>query len=383
MTQKGQGLATAFAAAIADTQYFQRRRYYDEADGIETAVLQEYGAQCSLDRLAVSPDQLPTLECLLAIEAPFAPNPGQENGNRLGNLRGTLGLLLDMVNQTGAPPTATQFRHHMAHVAYADFDTYQPVAKLQPLAAQWQMYQWRDIYTYGLYALWTYFLYWLEGRDRGSFADFMDHVTAVLTPKKMSEALAISYPGVSDEIGPLPLQQHLTQLMDASAVPDGSWQERFGALAALGQTPLNPQIIFERLSATKLDKPEVYLAYSWLLMVAVYLRLSTTPQETFPWYWAKEGGVDQRSLALFVAGMEQRRQREATVHDTLHWLFRDYVIAQHTLASLDKWRQRQANTFHFLYEDGWFTYKRAGRADLSASRTRQAIDMLHDLGLYT
>lgn len=383
VTQKGQGLATAFTTAITDTQYCQRRRYYDEADGIETAVLQEYGAHCSLNRLAVSPDQMPTLECLLAIEAPFGPAPGLENGNRLGNLRGTLGLLLDMVDQTGTPPSATQFRHHMAHVAYADFDTYQPIEKLRPLAAQWQMYQWRDIYTYGLYALWTYFLYWLEGRDRGSFADFMDHVTAVLTPETVSKALAISYPGIDGELSGASLQQHLTELMDASGIPDGSWQVRCDALAALGQTPLNPQLIFEHLSATKLDEPEAYLAYSWLLMVAVYLRLLTVPEEMFPWYWVKEGGVDQRSLALFVAGMSQRHAGGTTVRDTWHWLFRDYVIAQHTLASLDKWRQRKANTFHFLYEDGWFTYLRDGRADLSASRIRQAIDMLHDLGLYT
>jgi hypothetical protein len=70
------------------------------------------------------------------------------------------------------------------------------------------------------------------------------------------------------------------------------------------------------------------------------------------------------------------------VQETWQWLFRDYVIAQHTLTSLDKWRQRRANTFHFRYEDGWFEYVRDGRADLSASRIRQAIDMLHDLALF-
>ncbi len=380
VTLPGQELATAFAQAIAGTRYYRGRRAYDEAESIETAALQEYGAVCSLNLLAYHPDHLPTLECLFAFNTPFAPDPRQPESERLGNMRGTLGLLLDMLAQTGPPLNDALFRRHAVNALCADYAAYQPTDLLRPIIAQWQLYQWRDSYSYGLYALWTYFLHWLKGEEKGTFTAFADHVLAVLTPTAVSAALTVSLP--DNDIGPLPLHDHLVDLLDAADIPPGEWSERCRAFASQSQTPLNPQILFERLYALKPTTPDAYLAHSWLLLAALYLRLTGVPQDTVGWHWAAEGDMRRRSLALFVAGMDQRRASGATVQETWQWLFRDYVIAQHTLASLGKWRQRKANTFHFRYEDGWFEYVRDGRADLSASRIKQALDMLHDLALF-
>lgn len=380
VTLPGQELAAAFAQAIESTRYFRQRRVYDEAEAIETAVLQEYGAVCSLNLLARHPDHLPTLERLFAFKTPFAPDPRQPESERLGNMRGTLGLLLDMLAQADQPLNDDLFRRHVANASCPDYAAYQPAELLRPVADQWQMYQWRDSYSYGLYALWTYFLHWLKGVEKGAFAAFIEHVTAVLSPTAVAAPLSLPLP--EEQIGPLPLQQHLTDLLDAIGVPAGAWADRCRAFAMQSQTPLNPQTLIERLSAIKPVAAEAYLSHSWLLLATLYLRLSGVRQDTAAWHWAVEGDMRRRSLALFVAGMDQRRESGATVQETWQWLFRDYVIAQHTLASLDKWRQRKANTFHFRYEDGWFEYVRDGRTDLSASRIRQAIDMLRDLALF-
>lgn len=380
VTLKGQALAAAFAQAIASTRYYRQRRHYDEAETIEVDVLLEYGACCALDLLAQQPDQLPTLTCLFAFDTPFAPDPRLVEMSRLGNMRGTLGLLLDMLAQVEEPLSENVFRRHVTNSTCTDYLAYRPTAILRPVVAQWQMFQWRDIYSYGLYALWSYFLYWLKGRDKGSFDGFGAHVTAVLTPTAVNNTLNLPLP--STNIGQLSLKQHLADLLDAAGVPPGEWQERCQTLADSSQTPLNPQTVYEKLATTNLQAPDVYLAASWLLLATLYLRLSTLPRESAAWHWAEEGGVRHRSLALFVAGMEQRCEDDVSVQDTWQWLFRDYVIAQHTLASLDKWRQRKANTFHFRYEDGWFSFVRDGRTDLSAPRIRQAVDMLHDLALF-
>ncbi len=381
VTLPGQELAAAFAQAIAGTRYYRGRRAYDEAESIETAVLQEYGAVCSLNLLAQHPDHLPTLERLFAFKTPFAPDSRQPESERLGNMRGTLGLLLDMQTQADQPLNDDLFRRHVANASCADYAVYRSADVLRPIADQWQMYQWRDSYSYGLYALWTYFLHWLKGVEKGTFAAFVKHFTAVLSPTAVATTLTVPLP--EHDISQLPLQQHLADLLDATGLPPGSWRDRCRAFAAHSQTPLNPQTLFERLTTLKPAAPEAtYLSHSWLLLAALYLRLSGVPQDTADWHWAEEGDMRRRSLALFVAGMDQRRESGASVQETWQWLFRDYVIAQHTLTSLDKWRQRRANTFHFRYEDGWFEYVRDGRADLSASRIRQAIDMLHDLALF-
>jgi hypothetical protein len=72
-----------------------------------------------------------------------------------------------------------------------------------------------------------------------------------------------------------------------------------------------------------------------------------------------------------------------TIADTLNWLYRDYILAQHTITALEKWRARQANTFHFEYHDGQFDWLRhdTGGRSFTASRFGQARNMLTDLGL--
>ena len=87
-------------------------------------------------------------------------------------------------------------------------------------------------------------------------------------------------------------------------------------------------------------------------------------------------------MDLFVDDMLARMEAAESLLDTCTWLFRDYIVAQHIISALEKWRQRKANTFHFNYDRGIFEWVRDGGTGFSGSRFRQAHDMLGDLGLF-
>ena len=380
VTKKGQKLASAFAEAIASTTYYQNRHLYDLAETISPNLLIEYGRYCHLDGLPDSPDQLLTRDLLFALDAPLNPNPTDPKASPLGNMRGTLGAILEMIKQTETSVSAAEFRHFALYSTCSDFSQYQTSSELEPVVSQWQMYQIRDLYTYALYALWNYFLHWLEGEEEAPFDGFIIHLQEAIDLETVSQSYSIQLPysSVANES----LQDHLSNLLDCANIATGSFSQRCLDFAQLSQTPLKEQLFYDLLRRTATKEEKLYPTLTWCILATIYLRLSGMSKEQMAWHWAEHGGHRRRSLALFVAGMDEKIRTNATVLETLVWLIQDYVIAQHTIACLDKWRQRKANTFHFRYEQGWITWVRKGRADLSASRIRQAIDMLHDLALY-
>ena len=121
-----------------------------------------------------------------------------------------------------------------------------------------------------------------------------------------------------------------------------------------------------------------------MLLSALYLRLAGLKEsdQWNAWYWARFGGARRRSMDLFVRGMDNHIAAGDSLLDTWTWLHRDYIVAQHIITALEKWRQRKVNTFHFNYDQGVFEWVRDDSTGFSASRFRQAYDMLADLGLY-
>lgn len=380
VTKKGQALASAFAEAITPTTYYQNRHHYDSAESISPDVLREYGRYCHLDALPGSPDHLPTRDLLFALDAPINPDPANPKTSPLGNMRGTLGAILEMIKQTKTSVSASKFRHFALYSTCVDFPHYRPSSELEPIVSQWQMYQIRDLYSYALYALWNYFLHWLEGEEEAPLDDFLTHLQETIDLETVSQSFSISL--LSCSIANESLLTHLSRLLDCAHIAPGPFPQRCHDFAQLSQTPLNEQFFYDRLRRMATKKETLYPTTTWLILATIYLRLSGMSKEHMAWHWAEHGGHRRRSLALFVAGMNEKIRTNATVLETLAWLMQDYIIAQHTIICLDKWRQRKANTFHFRYEQGWFTWVRKGRADLSASRIHQAISMLHDLALY-
>jgi hypothetical protein len=380
MPPKGQQLAQAFAEAIGATRYYRQRTALDTADSIPRDVLEEYGACCHLSGLALSPDRFPTLEALFAFDADGTlPPPGV--GSSVGNMKGTLGLILDMLDQAEGPFSDDDFRQAAAYGLCGDYAPYHPADPLRPFLAHWQMFQLREYYVYALYALWVYFLHWLRLEGPQALQQFMAHLDDAVDLSASASAMGLVIPSRSPD--EWTLAEWLNALLDASGVSGDDRIRRCVAFAAKSQAMPNEHIIYRQLHTAHPDDPS-YAGLAWLLLSTLYLRLRglRDSDQWDAWHWAKLGGVRRRSMDLFVRDVSDHVATNESVLDTWAWLFRDYIVAQHTITALEKWRQRNANTFHFNYDRGVFEWVRDDVTGFSASRFRQAYDMLADLGLY-
>ncbi|HOU14104.1 MAG TPA: hypothetical protein PKZ84_13410 [Anaerolineae bacterium] len=381
---KGQALALAFTKSIQDTRYYRNRVKYDTARAIPRDVLLEYGERCHLSYLARSFDGQPTLETLFAFDAPYVLPHFELNVPTLGNMRGTLGMILDMFDQTEVPLTDLRFRECITYGLCHDFAGYQPTPLLRPFVAHWRMFQLREYYVYALYALWSYFLSWLREQGPQTLDDFCAHLNHDLDLAAIATELGISLKGRS--LDTWSLDSWLTALLDVAHIPDGNFSRRCADFALQSQAPLQEHGLYLHIEAARRSDLAAYVGITWILLSVLYLRLEgikpPSEEEWSPWYWARFGGVRRRSLAHFARDMTEQMKNNASLLDALRWLIRDYVIAQHTIAALEKWRQRNAKTFHFNYENGVFEWIADDKTGFSATRFRQASDMLFDLGLY-
>ena len=381
---KGQQLAEAFADAIRETEYYARRATFDTAESIPRLVLEEYGSRCHLSALAGSSDATSTLESLFAFDAETTTAPLGGSDSSLGNMKGSLALILDMIDQAEGPFGDEEFREAAAYGACADYSSYRPSNEVEPVLAHWQMFQLREYYVYALYCLWVYFLYWLRLEGPKTFEDFRTHLNDAIDLTIPATALGIALPGKR------PYEWSLTgwldTLLEVSGVTGPHWENRCASFAATSDVPPNEHQLYRLLSRGGPEDPSQYVGTTWLLLSSLFLRLSGIRKsvEEEAWYWARFGGARRRSMALFVADMESHMEARESLLDTWTWLFRDYIVAQHIISALEKWRQRRprANTFHFNYDRGLFEWVQDGRTGFSGSRFPQAYSMLADLGLY-
>lgn len=379
---KGQELAQAFAQAIRNTRYYAQRATFDTAESVSQDVLKEYGTHCHLSGLAKSPDNLPTLETLFALDTDgMLPPPGISDSST-GNMKGTLGLILDMLSQVQRPFGEDDFRQAVAYGLCIDYDPYQPARPLRPFLAHWRVFQLREYYVYAIYALWTYFLHWLRLEGPQTFEQFCDHLNEAidLTIPAMAIELAIPTKSADEWM----LREWFESLLDASPVSDGDWETRCLAFAQKSRSPLNEHNLYSLLDRAQTNNCAMYVGLAWMLLSTVYLRLLGLREsdQWNAWHWAKDGGARRRSIDLYVQDVSAHIEAGDSILEAWSWLYRDYILAQHTISALEKWRQRKANTFHFNYDQGVFEWVRDGETGFSASRFRQAYDMLADLGLY-
>ncbi len=214
---KGQALAKSFAKAIKGTAYYEHRKKYDTATTIPRAVLEEYGEQCHLDYLADNPDRNPTLEALFAFNASHTLPPPGSNLSSVGNMRGTLGLILDIIVQSPAYFHEHEFRQAVAYGLCGDYAPYQPAEPLRPFLAHWQMFQLREYYVYALYALWVYFLRWLRLEGPQTFKAFQVHLNRTIDLSAVAATIGITLPSKSPD--EWKLADWLDALLNACEIP--------------------------------------------------------------------------------------------------------------------------------------------------------------------
>jgi len=379
---KGQELAKGFAKSILGTRYYRDRDKYDPALKISRDVLLEYGSKCHLDMLAVMPDRTPTIEALFSFNSEkMLPHPDAPVSTS-GNMRGTLGLILDILSQADRPIRDSEFRESVMYGRCEDFSQYKPHNKMVPILAHWNMFQIREFYVYALYALWRYFLHWLRVEGPQTLEGFKEHLNDTIILYDIAEKSGVDI--IKNPIGDWQLTQLLGILLDQANIGEGELDTRCKEFARQSKSPLNEYNLFLLLENTGLDQPSVYVGAAVFLISSLYLRLRGLKllDQSNAWTWSETGGARRRSMALFVFHTSSKLDTNQTVLEMLHWLYRDYIIAQHTITSLEKWRQRKVSTFHFNYSDGFFEWVRNGRTGFSASRFRQAYDMLFDMGLF-
>lgn len=379
---KGQNLASAFSEAIADTEYYTHRRAFDTSTGMSREVLEEYGSRCHLSLLDQCPDGSATLEVLFAFDAD-AILPPPEASSSVANMKGTLALILDMIDQKVSELEEDDFRQFVAYGLCHDYPPYQPAKSLRPFVAHWQMYQIREYFVYAMYALWTYFLFWLRLNGPQTLNRFDEHLNETIILATVAEELGVTIPAKASR--EWSLQGWLNAVLDMADIQEENWVNRCKVFAQKADFPMGEHRLYGLLEHTQPNQPEIYVGAAWLLLSAVYLRLCGLREfeRWGAWHWTREGGVARRSLALFLKDIDNHLSAESCLHEVWTWLHREYIVTQHTLVALEKWRQRGSNTFHFAYEDGVFNWQEDGDTGLTAPRFRQAYDMLRDLGLYT
>lgn len=379
---KGQRLAKAFQDAIVDTRYYQGRSEFDTAETISVNILREYGKRCCLSGLAQSPDALPTLDVLFAFDKERVLPDLESDPSTVTNMKGSLGIILEILDQVKAPLDDTGFREAAAYGLCDDYGVYRPSAVLEPFVAHWQMFQLRGYYDYAIYAMWSYFLYWLRVEGPSPILDFTEHLE---TEDGLTTALSLLSLDAPDRpTGTWCLSSWYEFILDTSGAPDGPWMERCLAFSRLSQGPLSEASLWRQLEGLHPEDGAVYFTIAALLLSTLYLRLSGLREtdEWGAWHWARAGGSRRRSMSFYVQTVDRHRNAGNTLSDQWMWLVRDYLVAQHTIAALEKWQQRKFNTFHFSFEQGVFDWLADDATGFSASRFRQAYDMLRDLGLY-
>jgi len=378
----GKKLADAFEAAIKNTAYFEHRTEYDQADSIPCTILEEYGHQCHLSQLQLQPDSKEVLEFLFQFSSGM-PLPSYISSNLpVQNMRGSLGMILDMCRgDASAELDEITFLQNTLYAFCQDYPLYHPSAGLEPFIALWQIRTLRELYVFSLYALWSSFLEWL--RQNGpqtleGFLDFLDqHVRFDLSEvesENETQRHSLSSWNLSD---------YLDTFLNTAQIPQGAFDQRVMAYISQSQSPLKEFDLVRKLRSLDPSNTTEYVSLTMLLLTGVYIRLSAIQaRDNFHiWPFAELGGQRRRSLALFVEQFRQDCSQGRCVLDSITWLIRDYILTQHTIAALEKWRSRKANTFHFIYDAGYFEYVRGDNTGFAASRFDQAYNMLTDLGL--
>ena len=340
--------------------------------------LTEYGAACYLSRLADAPDSPPTLETLFGLDAKYMLPDPQSSLPRLGNMTLSLGLMLDMLGQTKTQFNDDDFRRCALYGACRDFQDYRPRPKLKPVLAHWQMFQLREYYVYCLYTVWLYFLDTLRSKGPLTFEQFLKHLDGTDT-SRIKSTLKMKKAGVLSQIS---LCKLITTVLEQSGCTDKNFDAACIAYSTTFQTLLKEEALADIIYNEETSHEECMLL-ALLILISIYLRLRgiLLTDKVGAWNWATEGGTRRRSMSLFMQRMDDLVQNESSLFDFMSWIFRDYIVIQHTITALEKWRQREVNTFHFSDNNGVYEFLRMDGNGFTASRFPQAYSMLRDLGL--
>jgi hypothetical protein len=375
---KAKLLAESFEKAIAGTKYYKQRFMFDETDTIDRDVLLEYGEKCYLSGLANSHERQVVLDVLFGFDAKiYLPKP-ESAIPTFGNMSLSLGLILDMIYQSKTPFDNQEFRRFIMYSSCSDFKEYRPAYTFVQVLSHWRMFQLREHYVHAIYEMWIFFLDVLKTQGPVSFQQFIKcvddiDISTLRSPLKFRKNSKFSSIRVAALIQTIFQQSGIdTKQIDAGYI---QFANQFSVI-------INEEEIERERNADEASQEQDLLS-ALLTLISIFLRLKGIFKlgETSSWFWAQEGGARRRSMELFMYQLDQYISEDKSLLEMLEWIFRDYVVAQHTITALEKWRQREVNTFHFSNDNGLYECRRMDHNTYTAARFVQAYSMIVDLGL--
>jgi hypothetical protein len=353
---KSKKLFDSFQQSIKGTEYFRDRHNYDTAKTIPYEVLLEYGEKCYLSALSKSPDGPETIEILFGFDAKTAFQNPQLNLPTFGNMGGTLGLILEMLDQSDQAFDDQTFRDCIMYGGCSGFTDYIPSKQFSDVLSHWRMFQLREYYVYALYEFWIFFLDILRTNGPFSFDKFRKYLDKNIDLSSAAKIFGLELP--EKKLSQLSLDETLEAILSQSKIKSGNFEDRCKKYAKLYKVIANESSLQSLLDTNEELSQENLLGIFFFMLASIYLRLIgiQTDDPSNSWHWAREGTSRRRSMALFVQQMNENRAENKTLLQIFEWLFRDYVLAQHTITAIEKWQQRSTNTFHFKYENGIYEW---------------------------
>jgi hypothetical protein len=337
LTHRGKALAEAFEASIRNTTYFQDLTSRGQLTLLDHATAIEYGSHACLcaGALGHGADCEPLIDAFFRFDEQDRYNPHVRR-------RLTLGLILDLVKQSGDAPLDQTIRPALYLGEYRPGLDYQPAPVLCDWYARWRMVQIRHSYTTALQSLWALFLDHLrENPNKGfSFAEFMDWVIGQLPPNQVMT----------------PVSDYLDQLC-AGVSLDHHWTQAHQGFerACRRETGCDEYSLYRQIEKSRRN-PEVLLGHALRILCQLFLRFYGLHQENGP-IWQELAAQPRMPLGQFFNDLLHHLRSPAwTVREMIDWLYREYVVGQHEFIALLKLRQQQYNTFKYYYQDGVFTW---------------------------
>jgi len=366
LTTRGESLAQAFDQSIEDTRYHKRL-----ASGFVTELSQdeaaEYGAAACLcpDALERGADRALLRQMLFRLEE-AQDAPGWHRRRRL-----SLALLLDLARQSGENSLFDCLRTALYLGRYLDGRDYIPSPALVDTHARWSHVQARQLYSSALQILFATFLDVLQSdgalQSEGiTFEEFIDHVANWFSPGAMDR----------------PLIDDVFARFEAENL-GRDWRQRCEDYCERVEFSADALTLFDTQRTNRGLTPLVALD----MLVDVFLRFYPLHADDDP-IWREMALSEQESHRLplnsFFAEFESALDQGRTIRETLAWLYRDYVLAQHEYMAIRKLRYNSYDTFKFHYIDGRFYpppqfYDQPLRHP--SLRIDQALTMLIDVGL--
>ncbi|MCB0030894.1 MAG: hypothetical protein KDE28_23440, partial [Anaerolineales bacterium] len=364
LTHRGKALAEAFQEGIATTSYANQLIEEDELSAISHDHAIEYGEKCCLcaEVMQEAPDRVPLLDAFFRFDQTGTDNP--HVCRRL-----TLGLLLDLVEQSAATPFADQLRPALYLSQLAPDHPYQARPALADWFQRWRMVQVRHAYTSALQCIWALFLDHLAMEDQITPDAFMAYVDSCIPDATLQT----------------PLSAYLDQCCQESGL-EPNWHEAHPNFHT--QCDITSEhhelTLFAAIWDSRRD-PEVMVNQAMRILSQLFLRHYSLWQEHDN-IWQEMATAERVPLNQFMEDCQHHLDRDSSYAEWLHFLIMNYCLGQHEATALQKLRANSYNTFKFYFQQDKLVWARNPAnyqvpLRFPGLRLNNALSILIDLGL--